>query len=109
MTDTERPSDGSGIWPPLIFLSIGLCLILFPDAIVKGEPWDKLPNKHSFAVALGVSAIGFAVGAHSHAYWGAKGFPRISFWGRLIGGWTAVFAFAYVFWTVIKFGGWPWA
>jgi hypothetical protein len=108
MSNTRQHGDGSAIWSPLIFLVIGICLILFPDAIVRGEPWDKLSNKHSFAVALGVSAIGFAVGSHAHGYWGARGFDGVSFWGRLVGGWAAVFGFLYVFWSIIEFAGWPW-
>ena len=108
MEKIERHGDGSAIWAPLIFIVIGVYSILYPEAILEGEPYDKLRDKHAFSIALGVMWIGFAVGSHAHAYWGARGFSRVSFWGRLVGGWAGVLGFLYVFSSIIEVAGWPW-
>lgn len=106
----SKPNVGgnSGIVPPLIFAALGVYCILFPNAVLEGDPYDKLRDKHAVAIALGIICIGFSLGAHANDYWGAKGYPRVSFWGRLIGGWAGVLGFVYVLSSIIEVSGWPW-
>jgi hypothetical protein len=107
-TATSTPTDNSAIWVPPIFTAIGVYSALNPDAVLDGRSFDKLRDKQSFALALGVICVGFAVGSHAGSYWGCRGFARVSWWGRLIGGWSAVLGFVYIFSSIVEVAGWPW-
>ena len=96
-----------GIVLPLVFLAIGVYCIVFPEAILDDPAYAKLP-KRSFGAACGLLFVAAAVGFHAHEWWGRRGFARVSHFGRLIGGVTAIGAFAYLFKCIVETDGWPW-
>jgi hypothetical protein len=92
---------------PLILVAIGVYCIAFPQVILEGPAYAKLP-KRSFGAACGLLFVAGAIGFHAHEWWGRKGYARVSHVGRLIGGIVGIGAFVYTFKCIVEVDGWPW-